>query len=73
MLARALLCLVAFLAGADALRLPAAPHARRHAPVRMDGTQDRIKEMIEQNKCAQKTPPRHASQMRTRRSRLFSL
>ena len=53
MLARALLCLVAFLAGADALRLPAAPHARRHAPVRMDGTEDRIKEMIEQNKCAQ--------------------
>ena len=57
MLTRALVLLAAALSGASALRLSpaAAPGAvasrvGRHAPVRMDATEERIKEMIDENK-----------------------
>ena len=58
-------CLLLSLAGASALRLPAARGAR-HAPVRMDATEDRIKEMIESNKCA---PPHFSSRPHPRQGR----
>ena len=45
-----LLSLLALLAGADALLLPTTRAPSRHAPIRMDGTQDRIEEMIKENK-----------------------